>query len=129
MNFGTVSPVVSSASYKAGALTNNTIAWTSSALPQNGKIELDFPVGYDLSGTLAVVSGNTGATVSASGNTLILNLGTAIAANSPVSLEVSGIKIPYSLAQPEPMPYVPRMPLGHRLTRAQPTPIPSLPPP
>ena len=94
VNFGTVSPVVSSASYKAGALTNNTIAWTSSALPQNGKIELDFPVGYDLSGTLAVVSGNTGATVSASGNTLILNLGTAIAANSPVSLEVSGIKNP-----------------------------------
>ncbi|KKT02299.1 MAG: hypothetical protein UV78_C0050G0001, partial [Parcubacteria group bacterium GW2011_GWA2_43_17] len=97
VNFGTVSPTLTPASYQAGALANNTIAWTSSALPQNGKIELDFPVGYDLSGTLGVVSGNTDATVLASGNTLIITLGTAIAANSPVSLEVSGIKNPLLL--------------------------------
>ena len=50
--------------------------------PQNGKIELDFPVGYDLSGSLAVVSGVSGATLSVSGNTLVLTLG---AANAPIA--------------------------------------------
>ena len=45
-------PAITSASLKAGAASDTTISFTTiSAIPQGGKIELDFPAGYDLSGS------------------------------------------------------------------------------
>jgi len=87
-------------SYLTGATTNTTISFTAqNSIPVNGDIEVTFPAGYDLSGTLAVVSGNTGATVSSSGQTLIINLGTAVASGESVSIVVSGIVNPTTVGE------------------------------
>ena len=53
--------------------------------------------GYDLSGALAYVSGNSGATVSASNGTLTISLGQQIAASTAASVVISGIKSPQLL--------------------------------
>jgi len=100
---GTLSSAkITTASVVAGATSNTTINFTTvNAVPTNGTIEVDFPSGYDLSGTLAYVS-NTGVTGSnitlsvTNGNTLVIALGsgTSISANTAVSIVVSGIKNP-----------------------------------
>jgi len=83
--------------YIAGAtVAKTTISFTTiNAIAANGKIEVDFPSGYDLSGTLGYVSGNASSTVSViNGNTLVITVGTPISANTAVSIVVSGIKNP-----------------------------------
>ncbi|MDD5477349.1 MAG: hypothetical protein PHG87_03995 [Candidatus Omnitrophica bacterium] len=95
---GAITPTITSASYKAGATPNTTVAFTAAnPIPIGGKIKVTFDQDYDLSGVLGVVSGNTGATVTVSDQTLIINVGTAISAGSPVSIVVSGIKNPLIL--------------------------------
>ena len=86
---------VEAASTKAGDTTSYTIGFTTTSLvPVNGDVEVTFDSDYDLTGTLAVESGNSGATVSDSGDTLIINLGTQIEASSAASIVVSGIVNP-----------------------------------
>ena len=85
---------VTPASYVAGAITNHTFAFTTAnPIPQNGDIQVTFDGDYDLMGTLAVVSGNQGATVSAVGNVLTIKAGTQIPVGG-VSIVISGIKNP-----------------------------------
>ena len=105
-------PAVTPASLKAGSASDTTISFTTiSVIPLGGKIEVDFPAGYDLSGALAVVSGNSGATVSANGGTLTITLGAQIAASTAASIVVSGIKSPQLLGSTGATPCAPRMPL------------------
>ena len=86
----TVTPL----SDKAGAVTSYTIAFTTtSIIPQNGYVQVTFDSGYDLSAA-AYSSGNSGTTVTSSDNPLILKLGTAVGADTAVSIVVSGIKNP-----------------------------------
>jgi hypothetical protein len=93
-----VSPSVTSSSYRAGATSDTTISFTTvSPIPVGGTIEVDFSDDYDLTGTLGVVSGNTGATVAASDQTLIITLGTQINAATSASIVISGIKNPQVL--------------------------------
>jgi hypothetical protein len=93
---GTLSALsVTPSSTEESAITNHTIAFTTTTLvPVDGDVEIVFDSDYDLTGTLAVVSGNTGATVSDSGSTLIINLGTQVAAAASPSIVISGIKNP-----------------------------------
>ncbi|MFA5392704.1 MAG: hypothetical protein WC306_03455 [Candidatus Paceibacterota bacterium] len=82
----------------AGATPNTTVALTTvTAIPAGGKIEVDFPAGFDLTGTIAYVSGNDGSTVSVSGQTLTITTGALIGANSSASIVVSGIRNPMLL--------------------------------
>ena len=89
-------PSVSTASSTAQDVTSYTIGFTTAnAIEVGGKIEVSFDTDYDLSLVGASdVSGNSGATVSVSGDTLIVNVGTAIGGSAPVSLVISNIKNP-----------------------------------
>ncbi|MDO8688199.1 MAG: LamG domain-containing protein, partial [Dehalococcoidales bacterium] len=88
-------PTITPVSLKAGATTNHTFSFTAiSAIASGGKIEVDFNANYDLSGSLAYVSGNTGSTVAASNQTLTITLGTQISASAAPSIVISGIKNP-----------------------------------
>jgi len=96
-----VSPAVTPASTptQAGATPNYTISFTTVTLvPVSGTIEVDFNTDYDLSGTLAVASGNPSATAAASNQTLVITLGTGInAASASGNIVISGIKNPVLL--------------------------------
>ncbi|MDO8661655.1 MAG: Ig-like domain-containing protein, partial [Candidatus Omnitrophota bacterium] len=93
-----ITPSITPASLKAGATTNHTIAFTTAnPIASGGKIEVDFNANYDLSGSLAYVSGNTGSTVAASNQTLTITTGTAISAAATPSIVISGIKNPVFL--------------------------------
>jgi len=77
-------------SYAAGAISDHTISFTAQGdLSVGDTLEIDYPGGYDLTGTLTV-SGNSGATVSANDQTLVITLGTGIGKGTAVSLVVSG---------------------------------------
>jgi DNA-binding beta-propeller fold protein YncE len=89
---------INHASYKAGAISNTTITFTTiSEIPAGGKIEVDFPAGFDLSGALGYVGNNTGSTVAANNNTLTITVGTTVAASSVSTHIISGIKNPMLL--------------------------------
>ena len=87
---------VSTASTQAGAIANYAVDFTTvHAVPQSGKVEITFDSDYDLTSVTAFdVSGNQDSTVTVSGNKLIVNLGTAISAGTPESLEIDNIKNP-----------------------------------
>ncbi|MFA5392719.1 MAG: hypothetical protein WC306_03530, partial [Candidatus Paceibacterota bacterium] len=88
---------VIAASMEVSALTNYTFAFKTenSIAAATGKVAISLDSDYDLSAIEANnVSGNSGATVSVSGNSLSITLGTAVGAGESVSLVVSNIKNP-----------------------------------
>jgi len=91
-------PVVAHGSYIMGASENTTISFiTVNPVPVGGKIEVDFNDNYDLSGAIAIVSGNPGATVIADDQMLIITTGTQLSSPVSASIVVSGIRNPMVL--------------------------------
>ncbi|MFH0763877.1 MAG: hypothetical protein V1927_02595 [Candidatus Omnitrophota bacterium] len=84
-----------SGTYKAGVTEDYTIAFTTvNPIPVGGRIRVTFDADYDLTGNLAVVSGNTGATADDDTNILVITTGAAVSANTAVSIRISGIRNP-----------------------------------
>ncbi|MFA5145741.1 MAG: DUF2341 domain-containing protein, partial [Candidatus Omnitrophota bacterium] len=84
------------ADYIVSSNTTYTIAFVSDhSIEQSGKVEVSFDSDYILTGVgSGDVSGNANSTVAVSGNKLIITLGTAVSAATPVSLQVAHIVNP-----------------------------------
>ncbi|MBU1923878.1 MAG: hypothetical protein KJ710_06460 [Candidatus Omnitrophica bacterium] len=81
--------------YVAGAQTSYTISFTTvNAIDIGGQVKITFDADYDFSLLDGTVLGNSGATVSVSGNIITVTLGTAIADNQAVSLTMGTFSNP-----------------------------------
>ncbi len=97
---------VSLASLSAGATSNNTISFTvANSLPANGKIQITYPAGFDISGvgavaTSAIIDGTFTVTLDAPSRVVTItrnNDGTALAPATVVNdLVITGVKNPGS---------------------------------
>jgi hypothetical protein len=85
---------VTASTYTTYDLATYTFSFTTAnALNAGDKVEITFDADYDVSGAVFTF-GNDGATLSVSGRTVIITLGTAVAKLEGVSLSVSEIRNP-----------------------------------